>query len=136
MTEGPEPWIFGPYSPLPPPRREIADIGVAHLTFMYPKGPVRAAVSDDFRTQAPGTDALMIRNGGGERVWRLEDWGAGAVKLIGIPIGNGFMDNIAAFCRKAAVDSLGLRLVPRDGAGLGASPVWLYRSTRARDGGA
>ena len=52
------------------PRREIADIGVAPLTSMYLKGPLRASVSDDFRTRVHDSDLLMIENGAGERIWR------------------------------------------------------------------
>jgi len=260
------------------PRREIADIGVAPLTSMYLKGPMRAAVSDDFRPRVHDSDVLVIDNGAGERLWRpianparvetsaflddgprafglwqtprdfedfedsearyhdrpsarvepLEDWGPGAVTLVEIPTGDEFMDNIVAFWRPAAPlaagsehrfayrinwtraeplagvafpirqsrsgrehdrpgtrrfvvdfageraglvadlsatgaaeltglslfalpdglgtrvtflmapgaeDSVDLRLVLRDEAGAAASPVWLYRWTRARDGG-
>lgn len=52
------------------PRREIADIGVAPLTSMYLKGPLRASVSDDFRPRVHDSDLLVIENGGGERIWR------------------------------------------------------------------
>ncbi len=52
------------------PRREIADIGVAPLTSMYLKGPMRAAVSDDFRPRVHDSDLLMITNGAGETLWR------------------------------------------------------------------
>ncbi len=52
------------------PRREIADIGVAPLTSMYLKGPIRAAVSDDFRPRVHDSDVLFIRNGAGEHLWR------------------------------------------------------------------
>jgi glucans biosynthesis protein len=52
------------------PRREIADIGVAPLTSMYLKGPLRASVSDDFRPRVHDSDMLLIENGAGERVWR------------------------------------------------------------------
>jgi glucans biosynthesis protein len=38
------------------PRREIADIGVAPLTSMYLKGPLRASVSDDFRPRVHDSD--------------------------------------------------------------------------------
>jgi glucans biosynthesis protein len=52
------------------PRREIADIGVAPLTSMYLKGPLRASVSDDFRPRVHDSDVLVIENGAGERLWR------------------------------------------------------------------
>jgi len=52
------------------PRREIDDIGVAPLTSMYLKGPLRASVSDDFRPRVHDSDLLMIENGAGERIWR------------------------------------------------------------------
>jgi glucans biosynthesis protein len=52
------------------PRREIADIGVAPLTSMYLKGPLRASVSDDFRPRVHDSDVLLIENGAGERLWR------------------------------------------------------------------
>ncbi|MFW5881342.1 MAG: glucan biosynthesis protein [Roseicyclus sp.] len=52
------------------PRREIADIGVAPLTSMYLKGPLRASVSDDFRPRVHDSDLLLIENGAGERLWR------------------------------------------------------------------
>jgi glucans biosynthesis protein len=52
------------------PRREIADIGVAPLTSMYLKGPLRASVSDDFRPRVHDSDLLLIENGSGERLWR------------------------------------------------------------------
>ncbi|SEK39948.1 glucans biosynthesis protein [Roseovarius nanhaiticus] len=52
------------------PRREITDVGVAPLTSMYLKGPIRAAVSDDFRPRVHDSDMLYIRNGAGEHLWR------------------------------------------------------------------
>ncbi len=52
------------------PRREISDIGIAPLTSMYLKGPMRAAVSDDFRPRVHDSDVLFIENGAGERLWR------------------------------------------------------------------
>ncbi|MEL7212297.1 MAG: glucan biosynthesis protein [Pseudomonadota bacterium] len=52
------------------PRRQIADIGVAPLTSMYLKGPLRASVSDDFRPRVHDSDLLVIENGNGERIWR------------------------------------------------------------------
>ena len=134
------------------PRREIADIGIAPLTSMYLKGPMRAAVSDDFRPRVHDSDLLVIENGAGERLWRpianparIEtsafvddgpagfglwqtprsfedfedsearyhdrpsamvrpegDWGRGAVMLVEIPTGDEFMDNIVAFWRPEA----------------------------------
>jgi glucans biosynthesis protein len=134
------------------PRREIADVGVAPLTSMYLKGPMRAAVSDDFRPRVHDSDVLTIVNGAGEALWRpianparvetsaflddgprafglwqtprafedfedsearyhdrpsaqvepLTDWGRGAVILVEIPTGDEFMDNIVAFWRPEA----------------------------------
>jgi glucans biosynthesis protein len=52
------------------PRVDIADIGVAPLTSMYLKGPMRAAVSDDFRPRVHDSDVLFIENGAGEKLWR------------------------------------------------------------------
>jgi glucans biosynthesis protein len=52
------------------PRREIADVGIAPLTSMYLKGPLRASVSDDFRPRVHDSDLLVIENGAGERLWR------------------------------------------------------------------
>jgi glucans biosynthesis protein len=52
------------------PRVEIADIGIAPLTSMYLKGPLRSAVSDDFRPRVHDSDVLFIENGAGERLWR------------------------------------------------------------------
>lgn len=52
------------------PRRDIADIGVAPLTSMFLKGPLRAAVSDDFRPRVHDSDVLVIENGAGEILWR------------------------------------------------------------------
>ncbi|MHA3978536.1 glucan biosynthesis protein [Halovulum sp. GXIMD14794] len=52
------------------PRREIADVGIAALTSMYLKGPLRNAVSDDFRPAVHDTDVLVIENGAGETLWR------------------------------------------------------------------
>ena len=259
------------------PRKEIADIGIAPLTSMYLKGPMRAAVSDDFRPRVHDSDLLVIENGNGETICRpianparIEtsafvdtnpvsfglwqsprafedfedsearyhdrpsarvapkgDWGAGSVMLVEIPTGDEFMDNIVAFWRPArplaagsehrfsygltwtraapfagvpwpirqsrsgrehdrpgtrrfvidfagppdglspdlsandgvlsgaslfplpdglvtrvtflltpgATDTVDLRLVLRDGSGAAMTPVWLYRWTRARDGG-
>lgn len=259
------------------PRREIADIGIAPLTSMYLKGPMRAAVSDDFRPRVHDSDVLTVVNGAGETLWRpianpalvetsaflddgpvgfglwqtprsfedfedsearyhdrpsafvetRGDWGPGAVMLVEIPTGDEFMDNIVAFWRPAAPlaagsehrfdyrltwtraapgttglmpvrqsrsgrehdrpgtrrfvvdfagpgeglvadlsssagevtgaslfalpegrgtrvtflltpgtsDAVDLRLVLRDAQGVPATPVWLYRWTRARDGG-
>ena len=260
------------------PRRVIKDIGVAPLTSMFLKGPLRSAVSDDFRPRVHDSDLLLIENGAGEQVWRPlanpatiqtsvfmddgpaafglwqtprdfaayedsearyydrpsarvvpeESWGEGSVVLVEIPTGDEFLDNIVTFWRpaqalepgheyrfsyrlmwtresplaglktaivqsrsgrehdqpgsrryvvdfsgKAAAltpdlsspdgatlgglsqfllpegrgtrvtflltpgdrDSAELRLVLRDAAGVAASPVWLYRWSRARDGG-
>ncbi|SFD68414.1 glucan biosynthesis protein [Roseivivax sediminis] len=52
------------------PRKTIPNAGFAALTSMYLKGPMRAAVSDDFRPRVHDTDVLMIENGAGEALWR------------------------------------------------------------------
>ena len=52
------------------PRVEIADIGIAPLTSMYLKGPMHAAVSDDFRPRVHDSDVLYVENGAGEYLWR------------------------------------------------------------------
>ncbi len=52
------------------PRTEIADVGIAPLTSMFLKGPLRAATSDDFRPRVHDSDVLFIENGSGERIWR------------------------------------------------------------------
>jgi glucans biosynthesis protein len=134
------------------PRRDIADIGVAPLTSMYLKGPMRGAVSDDFRPRVHDSDVLAVVNGASEMLWRplanparvetsalvddgpqafglwqmprafedfedsearyhdrpsalvepLTDWGRGAVILVEIPTGDEFMDNMVAFWRPEA----------------------------------
>ncbi|WP_412509430.1 glucan biosynthesis protein, partial [Roseovarius sp. SYSU LYC5161] len=131
------------------PRRDIDDIGVAPLTSMFLKGPMRSAVSDDYRPRVHDSDVLFIRNGAGEGLWRpianparlqtsafvddgpasfglyqtprryadfedtearyharpsavvrpAGDWGKGAVMLVEIPTGTEFMDNVVAFWR-------------------------------------
>lgn len=52
------------------PRTDIETIGVAPLTSMFLKGPMHAAVSDDFRPRVHDSDVLMVENGFGERLWR------------------------------------------------------------------
>lgn len=52
------------------PRVTVQDVGIAPLTSMYLKGPLRAAVADDFRPRVHDSDALEIVNGAGERLWR------------------------------------------------------------------
>ncbi len=52
------------------PRVRITDVGIAPLTSMYLKGPLRAVVSDDFRPRVHDSDALLIENGAGEMLWR------------------------------------------------------------------
>lgn len=52
------------------PRVQISDVGVAPLTSMYLKGPMRSSVSDDFRPRVHDSDVLFIENGAGEKLWR------------------------------------------------------------------
>jgi glucans biosynthesis protein len=173
------------------PRREIGDIGIAPLTSMYLKGPMRAAVSDDFRPRVHDSDVLVIENGAGEALWRpianparIEtsgfvddgpagfglwqtprrfedfedtearyhdrpsamvrpqgDWGRGAVTLVEIPTADEFMDNIVAFWRPEAPLAAGsehrfaygltwTRAAPPDGVGM---PIRQSRSGREHD---
>jgi len=134
------------------PRVDISDIGVAPLTSMFLKGPIRSAVSDDFRPRVHDSDVLVIENGAGEVLWRpisnpatlqtsafaddgprafglwqtrrafadyedaearyhrrpsalvrpRGDWGRGAVTLVEIPTSDEFMDNVVAFWRPEA----------------------------------
>jgi glucans biosynthesis protein len=52
------------------PRIEISDIGVAPLTSMHFRGPLRGAAADDFRPRVHDSDVLVIENGRGETLWR------------------------------------------------------------------
>lgn len=52
------------------PRTTLATVGIAPLTSMYLKGPIRASVSDDFRPAVHDSNALKILNGAGEAIWR------------------------------------------------------------------
>ena len=52
------------------PRVTLTTAGIAPLTSMFLKGPLRAATSDDFRPAVHDSDALRIDNGAGEVLWR------------------------------------------------------------------
>jgi len=52
------------------PRVTLDTVGIAPLTSMYLKGPLRASVSDDFRPRVHDSDALRIANGAGEALLR------------------------------------------------------------------
>jgi glucans biosynthesis protein len=52
------------------PRTEIPNAGIAPLTSMYFMGGLRRSVADDFRPAVHDSDALSLRNGGGEWLWR------------------------------------------------------------------
>jgi len=52
------------------PRTDIAEAGIAPLTSMYYFGPMRRAVADDFRPAVHDSEALVVLNGAGERLWR------------------------------------------------------------------
>ncbi|WP_245840864.1 glucan biosynthesis protein [Puniceibacterium sediminis] len=52
------------------PRETISTIGIAPLTTMYFKGPLRSSVGDDFRPAVHDSDVLVIKNGAGEMLWR------------------------------------------------------------------
>lgn len=173
------------------PRRTIPDIGIAPLTSMFLKGPLRGAVSDDFRPRVHDSDLLVIENGAGERLWRpianparvetsafqdsgprrfglfqsrrnfadfedsearyhdrpsaevrpAGDWGPGAVMLVEIPTGDEFLDNVVAFWRPAAPLAAGrahryaysLRWTLAPPATEGLAPIVQSRSGREHD---
>ncbi len=52
------------------PRKTLETVGVAPLTTMYFKGPLRGSVGDDFRPAVHDSDVLVIENGAGETLWR------------------------------------------------------------------
>jgi glucans biosynthesis protein len=52
------------------PRVALDEVGIAPLTSMYFFGPMRRAVADDFRPAVHDSDALVVLNGAGERLWR------------------------------------------------------------------
>ncbi len=52
------------------PRERIENVGIAPLTSMYFKGPLRSAVGDDFRPAVHDSDVLVIQNGAEETLWR------------------------------------------------------------------
>ncbi len=52
------------------PRKTLDSIGVAPLTSMYFKGPLRSSVGDDFRPAVHDSDVLVVQNGAGETLWR------------------------------------------------------------------
>lgn len=52
------------------PRTTLSNVGIAPLTSMYLKGPLRSSVSDDFRPAVHDSDVLKILNGAGETLIR------------------------------------------------------------------
>lgn len=52
------------------PRVALTDAGIAPLTSMFQHNDMGPARIDDFRPAVHDSDALVIDNGGGERVWR------------------------------------------------------------------
>ncbi|MGY6634833.1 MAG: glucan biosynthesis protein [Alkalilacustris sp.] len=52
------------------PRRPLDTAGIAPLTSMFWFGPMRRGVADDYRPMVHDSDALVILNGAGERLWR------------------------------------------------------------------
>jgi glucans biosynthesis protein len=52
------------------PRVTLDQVGIAPLTSMFFKGPLRAATGDDFRPAVHDSDVLRIHNGAGEAVIR------------------------------------------------------------------
>lgn len=52
------------------PRRPLGDVGIAPLTSMFWFGAIGRAGVDDFRPAVHDSEALIIRTGAGERLWR------------------------------------------------------------------
>ena len=52
------------------PRRPLEGVGIAPLTSMYWFGPMRRGIADDYRPAVHDSDALVVLNGAGERLWR------------------------------------------------------------------
>jgi periplasmic glucans biosynthesis protein len=52
------------------PRVALADAGIAPLTSMFQHSDLGPAAIDDFRPAVHDSDALVIDNGAGERLWR------------------------------------------------------------------
>lgn len=52
------------------PRVPLERAGIAPFTSMYFFGPMRRAVADDFRPAVHDSDALVVLNRAGERLWR------------------------------------------------------------------
>ena len=52
------------------PRQDIRTIGVAPLTSMFFKGPMRSSAADDYRPRVHDSNVLVIENGAGEQLWR------------------------------------------------------------------
>ena len=51
-------------------REELPDVGIAPLTSMFQHSALGPARIDDFRPKVHDSDALVIDNGAGERLWR------------------------------------------------------------------
>ncbi|MGY6411222.1 MAG: glucan biosynthesis protein [Alkalilacustris sp.] len=52
------------------PRRALDGVGIGPLTSMYWFGPMRRGIADDYRPAVHDSDALVVLNGAGERLWR------------------------------------------------------------------
>ncbi len=52
------------------PRRPLDGVGIGPLTSMYWFGPMRRGIADDYRPAVHDSDALVVLNGDGERLWR------------------------------------------------------------------
>jgi len=99
------------------PRRRIDDIGIAPLTSMYLKGPLRASDSDDFRPRVHDSNVLAMENGAGEVLWR--------------PISNPVRVETSAFA-DSGVRAFGLYQTRRDFVDFEDSEALYHRRPSAR----
>jgi glucans biosynthesis protein len=86
----------------------------------------------------PGTRRFVVDFAGPPEGLVADVSATGAAELLGtsvFPLPEGRGTRVTFLMTPGTEDSVDLRLVLRDAGGAAASPVWLYRWTRARDGG-